>query len=136
MKKILVILSVIILIIFVYYFIFNSTPGGHPKSNNDSIKSSLVSIKAQSKILFSENNPNSFINICNDKIIIGLLNDIKKYGGVHKCFSDNNRFVVTSTLKKQENQNTHYCVDSTGISQSITGQQNDLITNANTLCLQ
>lgn len=136
MKKILGIMFVIILIIFVYYFIFNSTPGGHPKSNNDSIKSALVSIKAQSKILFSENNPNSFIDICNNEIIVGLLNDIKKYGGLNKCFSDNSKFVVTSSLKTQENQNTHFCVDSTGISQLITSQQNDLITSANTLCLQ
>jgi len=93
------------------------------KGNNAAVKSEMSSVRAQAEIFYDGGY--TYTGVCADTQIVALLDAASTQGSGAAtndvCNASATAYAASSPLKVAEGANSHWCVDSTGVSKAVAG---------------
>jgi hypothetical protein len=100
--------------------LFQANADAQAKSSDATIKSDLMTMRVQAEIYYDKNAGYKGFCGSSDASVRGLVEVLAKEGATMMCRDSASAYVVTATLRSGTSTGTRFCVDSTGLSATLT----------------
>ena len=115
--ELLIVVTIIGIVASIVIVALNTARG---KAANVSVKANLSNMRTQAELSYDDQNPNSYINVCDNVTVDAALDSaISAGGGSGICNDGVSGWAAAVQLKTLEGSNNTWCVDNTGVSKAI-----------------
>ena len=119
--ELLVVIAIIGILSSVVLASLNTARG---RGNDAKVKAQLAGARAAAELYYDAQSPNGYTSLCTavapDPMAAYLLQTNYPTGATVACFSDSDSYGMTALLPGTSDANDRWCVDSLGVSKSVT----------------